>query len=213
MKRNTRTKAEKEYVKALIQNLSLQRLTDQEIVDYLNKEKKIKICRSTVTITRNKMEREAGKWYIELKQSANKYIAAYKQRLESLLYYQKKLNQIVYAYLQPMPNMIYTDTVIRAISELHRIEMSIFNLWKELPELDIVDKVKQNQAQEQVEEEEPPLLSIEDLNGVEELPAEVQGTWHNWEQCDHCKRWWSSRELLNYHKKKSNNSCDVTNIQ
>ena len=43
MERSKRTKAEQEYVKALIQGLSLQRLTDQEIVDYLYNEKQIEI--------------------------------------------------------------------------------------------------------------------------------------------------------------------------
>ena len=36
------------------------------------------------------------------------------------------------------------EVKIRAISELHSIEMDLFNLWKQLPELDIV-----NQDQEQ----------------------------------------------------------------
>ena len=33
--------------------------------------------------------------------------------------------------------MLYTDTVIRAISELHKIEISIFSLWKQIPDLPI----------------------------------------------------------------------------
>ena len=60
MKRHTRTKSEQEYVNAMIQNLSLQRLTDQEIVDYLHNEKQIEIARSTVTNTRNRVERRAA---------------------------------------------------------------------------------------------------------------------------------------------------------
>ena len=33
--------------------------------------------------------------------------------------------------------MLYTDNVIRAISELHKIEISIFSLWKQIPDLPI----------------------------------------------------------------------------
>lgn len=50
--------------------------------------------------------------------------------------YRKKLNLIVESYLRP-GDIIYTDTIIRAIAELHRIEMSLHNLMKELPEFNI----------------------------------------------------------------------------
>jgi DNA-directed RNA polymerase specialized sigma54-like protein len=55
MKRNTRTKAEQEYVRAIIHNLSLQRLSDHEITDYLRNEKQIEIARSTVANTRSRV--------------------------------------------------------------------------------------------------------------------------------------------------------------
>jgi DNA-directed RNA polymerase specialized sigma54-like protein len=75
MERNTRSKSKQEYVKALIQGLSLQRLTDQEIVDYLHNEKGIEIARTTVNATKNRIEPSAEKWYVELRQSSYKYIA------------------------------------------------------------------------------------------------------------------------------------------
>jgi hypothetical protein len=130
MERNTHSKSEQEYVKALIQGLSLQRLTDQEIVDYLRNEKQIQIGRSTVTIIKNNIQKQAEKWYIELRQSRYKYIATYKQRLDSLLSYQKKLHDTIFDTKKD-------EVKIRAISELHSIEMDLFNLWKQLPDLDI----------------------------------------------------------------------------
>ena len=72
---------------AIIQNLSLKGLTDQEIVEYLHNEKQIEIARSTVTNTRSRIEKQAAKWYLDLRQSESKYISAYKQRIDSLLSY------------------------------------------------------------------------------------------------------------------------------
>lgn len=135
VKRNTRTRAQREYVKTMIHNLSLQRLTDQEIVDYLHNEKQIEIARTTVTLTRNLIEKRAEKWYIELRQSRYKYIAMYKERIDSLLSYQKKLNQII-EFQMHNSDILYSYTIIKAISELHKIELSIFNMWKQLPNLD-----------------------------------------------------------------------------
>jgi hypothetical protein len=87
MERQKFTKSEKEYQRGIIHNLSLQRWTDQEITDYLHKEKNMEISRSSVTIIKNNIEKDAEKWYIELRQSRYKYIATYKERLDSLLSY------------------------------------------------------------------------------------------------------------------------------
>ena len=196
-------KSEKQYVRGIIHNLSLQRWTDQEITDYLNTEHKTMLSRSAISHIRTQIEKSAEKWYINLKQSRYKYIANYKERLDSLLSYQRRLNEIVAATKKD-------EVKIRAISELHSIEKTIFDLWKQLPTLDISNQVKQEQ---QEPEGDPPIFDVEDINGVEELPDEVKGMWHNFVQCDHCKRWWKGRKLLDYHKKKSNNACAIPNIE
>jgi hypothetical protein len=121
------TKPEREYVKGIVQNLSFQRFTDSEIVQWLHEEKKIDLDRSTVTRIRNHLEQESEKWYIELRESGAKYIAIYKERLGSLLSYQKKLHEVI-NQSDKSPEL-----VIRAISELHRIEISLHTLLKELP--------------------------------------------------------------------------------
>ena len=95
VERTTFTKAEREYVKGIVHNLSFQRLTDQEIVQWLHDEKQIDLDRSTVSRMRNQVERKAEKWYIQLRESRYKYIAMYKERIDSLFSYQKKLNQII----------------------------------------------------------------------------------------------------------------------
>ena len=105
------TKAEKEYIKGIVHNNSLQRWTDQDIINYLHQEKKIKIARSTVTTIKNKVAEEAGNWYLELRESSYKTIAFYKERLDSLLSYQKKLNDI-------MDGSEVPEIRIRAIAEL-----------------------------------------------------------------------------------------------
>jgi len=133
------TKTEKQYLRGVIHNLSFQRLTDQEIVQWLHDEKQINLDRSTVSKIRNRVEQQAEKWYIELKQSRYKYIVTYKERIDSLLSYQKNLHEIISSSKKP-------EVQVRAISELHSIEMSIFSLWKQLPNLEMVDNGSQNNS-------------------------------------------------------------------
>ena len=125
------TKAERQYIKGKVHNYSLQRWTDQDIVDYLQEEKKIKIARSTVTKFKNEVEQEAENWYITLRESGSKYVAVYKERLDSLLSYQKKPHEIMAGSEAP-------EIGIRAIVELHLVLKCQYSLlFKELPHFDI----------------------------------------------------------------------------
>ena len=137
VERATFTKAEREYIKGIVHNFALDKWTDQDIVNYLHSEKEIDISRSAITKIRNQIEQQAEKWYIELKQSRYKYIATYKERVDSLFSYQKILHEIISSNKKP-------EVQVRAVSELHSIEMSIFNLWKQLPNLSIVDNRTDN---------------------------------------------------------------------
>jgi hypothetical protein len=151
IKRHNFTKSERECVKGIIHNLSFQRLTDQEIVQWLLDEKEIDIDRSTVSKMRNQVETKAEKWYIELKKSTYKFVAVYKERIDSLFSYQKKLHEIIDSTKKP-------EVQLRAISELHSIEMSIFSLWKQLPDLDIVDSPQQ---EESLNKDKSPYINID----------------------------------------------------
>jgi hypothetical protein len=102
------TKAEREYVKGLVRNLSLQRLTDREKVQWLRDEKQIDLDRSTISKMRLQVQKDATKWYVGIRESGSKYVAIYKERLDSLLYYQKRLNEIVDSYL---PEHIYPSSI------------------------------------------------------------------------------------------------------
>ena len=181
-------KSQRQYVRGIIHNLSLQRWTSQEISDYLHGEKKIDIARSTVNSIRRQIEKQAEKWYIELRQSRYKYIANYKERIDSLLSYQKKLNQIVDRYLPPRPNTLtstlsYPDTIIKAISELHKIEISIFSLWKQLPNLDLSDPASASNNNGSTDNEQQEVY--EDMKGSEIPPVDEEDernrfdTWDN----------------------------------
>jgi hypothetical protein len=227
IKRHNFTKSERECVKGIIHNLSFQRLTDQEIVQWLHDEKEIDIDRSTVSKMRNQVESKAEKWYIELRQSTFKYIAIYKERIDSLFSYQKKLHEIINVTEKP-------EVQIRALSELHSIEMSIFSLWKQLPALDIVD-TKDNKDDHNSEEYQYDNVGRNGLPraisyGSEEDDRQDRAVFFGWKQgdppldsrframmeqkygvefepwdeetwvdCYGCKRWFKNTEILRMH--------------
>jgi hypothetical protein len=151
-KRATFTKAEREYVKGMVHNLSVQRLSDREIVDWLYEEKQIDLDRSTVSKIRNQAVKDAEAWYTGLRNGPT-YIATYKQRLDSLLSYQKRLHELINNNKNLNPEL-----TVRAISELHRIELSLHTLMKELPgdittSKDIAAEKQNNNNKEQVNQD------------------------------------------------------------
>ena len=221
-------KSERQYLRGMIHNLSLLRWTDQEIANYLRDEKQLEIARSTVNSIKNQKEKQAERWYIELRESRYKYVASYKERIDSLFSYQKKLHEIISATKKP-------EAQIRAISELHSIEMSIFSLWKQLPALDIVDINKDNKDEHDREEYQydnvgPSGLPRAISYGPEEDERQDRAVYFGWKpgdppldsrframmeqkygmgiepwddekwvDCSGCKRWFKNAELLRMH--------------
>lgn len=151
-------KSEKQYLGGTIHNLSLQKWTDQDIVDYLRDEKSIDIARSTVSKIKNQIEKEAENWYIELRQSRYKFIAIYKERLDSMLSYQKKLNYIIDSSKKE-------EIKIRAIATLQSIELDIFNIYKQLPEIKI-EEIDNNNSIDK-EHDSPQHVPMDEVWGSE----------------------------------------------
>ena len=83
------------------------------------------------------MGRRAEKWYFELRESRYRYVAMFRKNVDSLSSYQKKLHEIIAS-----PSIDAEgeheqrpEVKIRAITELHAIEVTLFTMWKQLPNL------------------------------------------------------------------------------
>jgi hypothetical protein len=123
------TKAESNFLQGIVHGLTLDRFSDSEIVQYLKDQHNIIIERSTVYKIRKRIEKEGKTWYEQLRQTDYKYIYTYKERIDSLNRYQRKLNEI-------MNKNESSDLVkIQAIKELHKIEITLAKLYGNLPDI------------------------------------------------------------------------------
>ena len=146
IKKRKASNSQREYIRGIIHNLSLQRWKDQEIADFLNNEKGIILSRSYVTQIRNRMERRAEKWYFELRESRYRYVAMFKERIDSLLSYQRKLHDIIAISSTDAEREQRPEVKIKAITELHAIEVTLFTMWKQLPNLYVNNSIAVNHA-------------------------------------------------------------------
>ncbi len=109
-------KTERQYIKGIVQNLSLKGLPIRTLLIISENKRRIDISKQMVNKVKNDAEHEAEGWYIELKESRHKLIAFYKDRLDSLLSYQKRLNDIMAN--DESETVTKTINQIRAIAEL-----------------------------------------------------------------------------------------------
>ena len=175
------------------------------------------------------MEKEAEKWYFELRESRYKYVAMFKERIDSLFSYQKKLHEIINTDTER------SDVKIKAITELHSIEVTLFTMWKQLPNLYVNNSIAANHvtvpvnavAAAEPEEEKgyestqiPPVDEIDERNrfdrwSIDSRPMSSQYVMEMkskygisdshaasyLKQCTDCKRWFESESF------KVNHTC------
>jgi hypothetical protein len=142
------TKAERYLAKVIIAHLTFERYTEREIVEELHKrDPPINLSKTAIHDIRVSLEKQAEKWYIHLRDSRYKYLATYKDRIDSLFKYQNMLHQAIQN--KEIDKM-------SAIKELHRLERTIKDIYKDIPQIGIQNDVSTIPA-----EEEPELESIQ----------------------------------------------------
>ncbi len=123
MERKKLSKSEKEYLKGIIGTLALEKLNDREIQEYLAKDKGIEIERITVNKIRLQIQRNAAKWYNELRASKFLYIAHFKERIDTTYRVERKLWDILN---DPAASKIEQ---VKACTEIRNNEMFLSNLY------------------------------------------------------------------------------------
>lgn len=171
------TRSEKQYLTSIIHSLSLQRMTDQEIVQWLRDEKKIKIGRSTVTRIKNQVEQQAEEWYLELKESRYLYLAHFKERIDTLYTVEKHLWEIA----TNKSNQVVDRR--GALAEIHHTEKTLSSLY------DVSRYLSTTQLTGVNTETETAMHSLEHCN----CATSADKITHS--KCRHCRQVWCATSL------------------
>lgn len=120
------TAAERNQIQSIVATLSIKRIPDVEIIEEINQKLKKTIGPRELYNVRQRIEKESYKWYTELRDDSYAYLSTYKNRIDSFFSYQNKLHEII------NKSRNKPEIQIKAISELVRIEMSVYNTYKDL---------------------------------------------------------------------------------
>jgi hypothetical protein len=142
------TKAERQLAKVIVAHLTFERYSEREIVQELSKkDPPINLSKSAVHDIRVQLEKQAEKWYVNLRDSRYRYLATYKDRIDSLFKYQNMLHQAIKNGEMDK---------LSAIKELHNLERTIKDIYKDIPQIGIQNDVSTIPAEEEPELESQP---------------------------------------------------------
>jgi hypothetical protein len=121
------TNAERITVKSIVATLSLKRLSDNEIIKEIYEQTNKTIKRRALYDLRQSIKRESFKWYKTMREGEYEYIHEFKERINEILFLQKKHHQIINSNEQN-PQVQQTS-----LAELHRLSITLSNLFDVAP--------------------------------------------------------------------------------
>jgi hypothetical protein len=123
------TNEERTLVKSIVANLTIKRIPDNEIIkDVFNQTNKT-ISRSGLYNVRQQIKRDSYKWYQTLRQGEYEYIHEFKERINEIMWLQKKHNEII----KNNPNK--PEIQQTSLAELHKLNITLSNYFDVAPRI------------------------------------------------------------------------------
>jgi len=119
-------KSEREYVKDIVNLYSLKRFSTEEIIQGIYEVTKRKVTPVYISQIRKRIKEEAAKWYQSIRDSEFEYIYQFKERIDEILWLQRKHYEIV------VESMNYS-TKQTSLAELHRLNVTLSNYYDVAP--------------------------------------------------------------------------------
>jgi hypothetical protein len=135
-------KSQREYVKDIVNLYSLKRFSTEEIIQGIYEVTKRKVTPVYISQIRKRIKEEAAKWYQSIRDSEFEYIYQFKERIDEILWLQRKHYEIV---------VESTDfsTKQTSLAELHRLNVTLSNYYDVAPAIMTERKVTKSAKIEQ----------------------------------------------------------------
>jgi hypothetical protein len=132
------TNEERTLVKSIVANLTIKRIPDNEIIkDVFNQTNKT-ISRSGLYNVRQQIKRDSYKWYQTLRQGEYEYIHEFKERINEIMWLQKKHNEII----KNNPNK--PEIQQTSLAELHKLNITLSNYFDVAPRILNIGTIEKN---------------------------------------------------------------------
>ena len=114
---------ERESIKSIVAALTIKRIADIDIIKVIFDQTGKTITDRYLSTIRQQIKRESYQWYKTMREGEYEYIHEFKERINEILFLQKKHHQIVLRK-EDKPQVQQTS-----LSELHRLSITLSNLF------------------------------------------------------------------------------------
>jgi hypothetical protein len=118
---------ERELVKSIVANLTIKRIADSDIIKVIFDQTNKTITDRYLRTIRQQIKRESYHWYKTMREGEYEYIHEFKERINEILFLQKKHHQII------MRNEDNPQVQQTSLAELHRLSITLSNLYDVAP--------------------------------------------------------------------------------
>jgi DNA repair ATPase RecN len=129
------TNEERTLVKSIVANLTIKRIPDNEIFKEVFNQTNKTISRSGLYNVRQQIKRDSYKWYQTLRQGEYEYIHEFKERINEIMWLQKKHNEII----KNKPEIQQTS-----LAELHKLNITLSNYFDVAPTILNIGTIEKN---------------------------------------------------------------------
>ncbi|MFI5405244.1 MAG: hypothetical protein ACHQ1D_01890 [Nitrososphaerales archaeon] len=121
------TAAERTLVKSIIASLSIKRVPEPEILSEVFRQTNKTLSHAGLYRIKQSIKRQSFKWYKTMREGEYEYIHEFKERINEILFLQKKHHAIVDSPTEP------TTVKQASLAELHRLSITLSNLFDVAP--------------------------------------------------------------------------------
>ena len=122
------TNEERALVKSIVATLSIKRIPDPEIIKEVYEQTHKTVSRITLFNVRKAIKKESYHWYKTMREGQYEYIHEFKERIDEILWLQKKHHDII----DNNPNPAVQQT---SLAELHRLNITLSNYFDVAPDI------------------------------------------------------------------------------
>jgi hypothetical protein len=132
------TNEERTLVKSIVANLTIKRISDNEIFKEVFNQTNKTISRSGLYNVRQQIKRDSYKWYQTLRQGEYEYIHEFKERINEIMWLQKKHNEII----KNNPNK--PEIQQTSLAELHKLNITLSDYFDVAPTILNIGTIEKN---------------------------------------------------------------------
>ena len=122
------TNAERILLKSIVATLSIKRVPDSDIIKEIFHQTNKTITTRYLTDLKQQIKKDSYHWYKAMQQGQFEYIHVFKERIDEILWLQKKHHNIIDN--NPNPSVQQTS-----LAELHRLNITLSNYFDVAPDI------------------------------------------------------------------------------